>query len=95
MGKLLVVIAAAGSLGAAVVLVADDGLSRQSELRESLLAGIILGATVWPYGVGPILPDVRSTLLRTPDCDVASECGMYGLASATFVNGRSAGSDMD
>lgn len=93
MQRFLIVIAAAGSLGATAIFAADVRSSRHQELRESVLAGVILGANVWPYGVGPSLPDVRSTLLRSPDCDVASQCGMYGLASATLVGGRSADVD--
>jgi hypothetical protein len=57
------------------------------DLGYSLAAGVILGSAVWPYGLNPTPPDLQSTLVfNPPGCDGDGQCGMYGLASAAFVN---------
>jgi hypothetical protein len=64
------------------------------DLGHSLAAGVILGSAVWPYGVSPIPPDLQAKmLLDSPGCDGDDQCGMYGLASATFVSGDGAADD--
>jgi hypothetical protein len=97
--KTSIVLAAAG-IGLAAMVATDirpggnrPGGRAVGDLATSLAAGVILGSGVWPYGLSPIPPDLQSGLLRkTPDCDGVGQCGMYGLASATFVN-AGAGAD--
>ena len=87
--KSIGLVAAAGIGLAAMVAATDirpDGRA-VGDLVNSLAAGVILGSGVWPYGLSPIPPELQSgLLLKTPDCDGVGRCGMYGLASATFVN---------
>jgi hypothetical protein len=89
MPKFLIAFAAAAGLGLAVLATTDirpDG-KMVADLGHSLAAGVILGSGVWPYGLSPIPPDLQSRmLLGAPDCDDGGQCGMYGLASTTFVN---------
>jgi hypothetical protein len=90
MQKTPIVLLAAAIIGLAATAAATD--IRPSgkvvgDLAHSLAAGVILGSGVWPYGLGPIPPDLPSRLLlNAPDCERSGQCGMYGLASATFVN---------
>jgi hypothetical protein len=90
MQKTSIVLVAAAGIGLAAMVAATDhrpGGRAVGDLANSLAAGVILGSGVWPYGLSPISPDLQSGLLRkTPDCDGVGQCGMYGLASATFVN---------
>jgi hypothetical protein len=95
MQKTSIVLAAAAGIGLAAMVAATDhrpGGNRPGgwavgDLANSLAAGVILGSGVWPYGLSPIPPELQSGLLRkTPDCDGVGQCGMYGLASATFVS---------
>jgi hypothetical protein len=90
MQKTSIVLMAAAGIGLAAMVAAADHRPRGrvvGDLANSLAAGVILGSGVWPYGLSPIPPDLQSGLLRkTPDCDGVGQCGMYGLASATFVN---------
>jgi hypothetical protein len=90
MKKTSMVLVAAAGIGLAAVVAATDirpGGRAAGDLANSLAAGVILGSGVWPYGLSPIPPDLQSgLLLKTPDCDGVGQCGMYGLASTTFVN---------
>jgi hypothetical protein len=91
MQKTFIVLAAMAGIGlAATVATTDirpDG-KMVADLGRGLAAGVILGSGVWPYGLSPIPPDLQSRLLLSaPDCDDGAQCGMYGLASTTFVNG--------
>jgi hypothetical protein len=90
MQKTIVAFAAAAGIGLAAALAATDirpDGKMVADLGHSLAAGVILGSGVWPYGLSPIPPDLQSRLLRSaPDCDEGAQCGMYGLASTTFVN---------
>jgi hypothetical protein len=95
MRKTLIVLVAGAGIGLAATVAATDhrpGGNRSDgwavgDLANSLAAGVILGSGIWPYGLSPIPPELQSGLLRkTPDCDGAGQCGMYGLASATFVS---------
>ncbi|HEV3371631.1 MAG TPA: hypothetical protein VG145_03720 [Xanthobacteraceae bacterium] len=91
MPKFLIASAAAAGIGVAALAATDirpDG-KMVADLSHSLAAGVILGSGVWPYGLSPIPPDLQSRLLLSvPDCDDGGQCGMYGLASTTFVNSR-------
>jgi hypothetical protein len=86
-----IVLVAAAVIGLATTIAATDlRLSGKvaGDLVQSVAAGVILGSGVWPYGLSPIPPELQSKLLLgSPDCDGDLQCGMYGLASATFVNG--------
>jgi len=90
MQKTSMVLVAAAGIGLAAMVAATDirpGGRAAGDLANSLAAGVILGSGVWPYGLSPIPPDLQSgLLLKTPDCDGVGQCGMYGLASTTFVN---------
>jgi hypothetical protein len=90
MEKSPIVLMAAAGLGLATVVAATDirpSHKAITDLGHSLAAGVILGSSVWPYGPSPIPPDLQSPqLLNAPDCDGVGPCGMYGLASATFLN---------
>ena len=87
MSKMLIVGAAVAGIGIAAFAAAPGGGKVAGNLGQSLAAGVILGSGVWPYGLGPIPPDLPSRLLlNAPDCEGSGQCGMYGLASATFVN---------
>jgi hypothetical protein len=91
MPKTLFVIAAMAGIGlaGAAEFAATDIRpdARIAALGHSLAAGVILGSAVWPYGLSPTPPDLRSTLVfNPPGCDGDGQCGMYGLASAAFVN---------
>jgi hypothetical protein len=89
MPKFLIAFAAAAGIGLAALAGTDIRPESKmvADLGHSLAAGVILGSGVWPYGLGSILPDLQSRLLRSaPDCDGGGQCGMYGLASSTFVN---------
>jgi hypothetical protein len=90
MQKTIVAFAAAAGIGLAAALAATDirpDGKMVADLGHSLAAGVILGSGVWPYGLSPIPPDLQSRLLLSaPDCDDVGQCGMYGLASTTFVN---------
>jgi hypothetical protein len=92
MSKMLIVGAAVAGIGLAA-FAANPGAGKMAGgLADSLAAGVILGSTVWPYGVSPIPPDLQAKVLRdSPGCDGDGQCGMYGLASATFVNGGDGG----
>ena len=98
MPKFLIAFAAAAGIGLAALAGTDirpDG-KMVADLGHSLAAGVILGSGVWPYGLSPIPPDLQSRLLLSaPDCDDVGQCGMYGLASTTFVNGSSDGDTAD
>ena len=89
MPKFLIAFAAAAGIGLAALAgtgIRPDG-KMVADLGHSLAAGVILGSGVWPYGLSPIPPDLQSRLLLSaPDCDDVGQCGMYGLASTTFVN---------
>jgi hypothetical protein len=89
MPKLIIVCAAAAGLGLAALAATDirpDG-KMVADLGHSLAAGVILGSSVWPYALSPVPPGLQSRrLLGAPDCDDGGQCGMYGLASTTFVN---------
>ncbi len=94
MQRLLLVIATAAGVGA-VATWADlpSGATvielGQGELGQSLAAGVILGSNVWPYAAAsPATLDLTAALLRSPDCDTPGQCGMYGLASATFTGSQ-------
>jgi hypothetical protein len=95
MRKTSIVLVAGAGIGLAATVAATDhrpGANRPGDravgdLANSLAAGVILGSGIWPYGLSPIPPELQSGLLRkTPDCDGVGQCGMYGLASATFVS---------
>jgi hypothetical protein len=85
-----VVLMAAAGIGLAATVAATDVRPSGkvvADLAHSLAAGVVLGSGVWPYWVSPIPPDLQSTLLlKSPHCDWGSQCGVYGLASATFIN---------
>jgi hypothetical protein len=86
MQKIAMAVAAAASLGAAATFSPDLRPSSQAvaDLGYSLLAGVVLGAGVWPYGASPIPPELQSSLLlRSPDCDTSGHCGTAGPVSAT------------
>jgi hypothetical protein len=88
MPKTLIVLAAAAGIGLAAFAASPGGGKMAGDLGHSLAAGVILGSAVWPYGVSPIQPELQAKLLLdSPGCDGDDQCGMYGLASATFVNG--------
>jgi hypothetical protein len=90
MPKTFIAVAAVAGIGLAAALTTTDirpDRKMVADLGNSLAAGVILGSGVWPYWVSPIPPELQSRLLlKAPDCDGISQCGMYGLASATFVN---------
>jgi hypothetical protein len=87
MSKMLIVGAAVAGIGFAAFAAAPGGGKVVGNLGQSLAAGVILGSAVWPYGVSPFPPELQSKLLvNSPDCDPVEQCGMYGLASATFLN---------
>jgi hypothetical protein len=87
MSKMLIVGAAVAGIGLAAFAATPDGGRMAGDLGHSLAAGVILGSAVWPYGVSPIPPDLQAKLLLdSPGCDGDDQCGMYGLASATFVS---------
>jgi hypothetical protein len=89
MPKTLIVFAAAAGIGLAAVAASDIRPDRKlvADLGRSLAAGVILGSGIWPYGLSPIPAELQTRLLLSaPDCDGVGQCGMYGLASATFVN---------
>jgi hypothetical protein len=92
MPKTLLALVAGAGLGlAGLVAVADlrPAPKLVSDLTQSLAAGVILGSGVWPYGLSSVPPDLQSTLLRqSPDCDPQGQCGIYRLASSTFINWR-------
>jgi hypothetical protein len=84
-----VTILAAASIGlaAAAAHVRPSG-EMVGDLGRSLAAGVILGAGVWPYSLSSVPPELQSApLLSFPTCDWRGQCGIYGLASATFVDG--------
>jgi hypothetical protein len=89
MEKSAIVLMTAAGLGLAAMAATDIRPSHKAiaDLGQSLAAGVILGSGVWPYGPSPIPPDLQSRLLvNAPDCDGVGQCGIYGLASATFLN---------
>jgi hypothetical protein len=88
MQKALIVLAAAAGIGLAAPIAATD-LQPSGEVIASmahgLVAEVILGSGVWPYGVSPAPPELQARLLRgSPDCDWETQCGAYGLASTVF-----------
>jgi hypothetical protein len=97
MEKTPIVLMTAAGLGLAVMAAATDirpSHKAIADLGQSLAAGVILGSGVWPYGPSPIPPDLQSRLLvNAPDCDGVGQCGIYGLASATFLNSDDAADD--
>ena len=79
MHKVLIVSAVAVALAATVA-----GLGRDStaNVGRSLIAGVILGSQVWPYGLSALSPESQtSLLLGAPDCSLPGQCDTYGLAS--------------
>lgn len=91
MQRIAMAVAAAASLGAAATIAPDFRPSSQAvaDLGYSLLAGVVLGAGVWPYGASPIPPELQSSLLlRSSDCDTSGRCGTAGPVSATLADGR-------
>ena len=90
MKKMVMTLAAAASLGAAATLTPELRPSGQTvaDLGYSVLAGIVLGASVWSYAASPIPPELQSNLLRSPDCDTRGECGVAGSVAATLADGR-------
>ena len=85
MQKALIVLAATAGIGLAAPWAAP--LVQPSReviptLAHGLIAGVILGSGVWPYGVSPVPPGLQTRLLLgSPDCDWEGRCGAYGLAS--------------
>src|SRR5580704_2085876 len=79
---------AAASIGLAAAA-ADFWPSSEmvADLGHSLTAGVILGAGVWPYNLSPVSPELQSMpLISFSTCDWRGQCGIYGLASATFLD---------
>ena len=90
MKKIAMALAAAASLGAAATFTPELRPNGQTvaDLGYSVLAGIVLGASVWSYATSPIPPEVQSNLLRSPDCDTWGECGVAESVAATLADGR-------
>jgi hypothetical protein len=98
MQKIAMLVAAAASLGTAATFTPELRPSGQAvaDLGYSLLAGVVLGAGVWPYGASPIPPELQSSLLlRYPECDTLGRCGTAGPAAATLADGRSGAVDAE
>jgi hypothetical protein len=90
-----VVMSAAGGVGLAamVAAVTDVRPSHKvaADLVKSFASGVILGSNVWPYGLGPIPPELQSkqsVSVGFPDCGWRARCSIYGLASAGFFDGQ-------
>jgi len=67
-----------------------------ADLGHSLAAGVILGSSVWPYGLSPVPPELQSApLLGFSNCDGQGQCGIYRLATDTLVDGRAGTADIE
>jgi len=94
----MVAVAAVASLSVAATFTPDLRPSGQAaaDLGYSLVAGVVLGAGVWPHPVSPIPPELQSNLpLRSPDCDTLGRCGTTGPAAAALADGRSSAVDAE
>jgi hypothetical protein len=84
MRKLMIVLAAAGGIAVAAPIVATAIQPSGEDIAavaHSLVAGVILGSGVWPYGQSPVSPELQSRLLDFPDCSWPGQCDPYGFAS--------------
>jgi hypothetical protein len=64
-----------------------------ADLGHSLTAEVILGAGVWPYNLSLVSHELQSMpLIGFSNCD-RGQCGIYGLASATFLDRRTNNAD--
>ncbi len=81
MRKLLIALAAAAIGMAAMSTALSLQPSRQAaaDLGHSILAGLILGSGVWPYGTSPVPAALQASLWPgSQSCDWQSHCDDAG-----------------